>query len=407
METQHIAVFTPLTAGHVYPALDMCSELVRRGHRVTYPTSERFALTIRETGAEAVEFKAIEYSYPEKMFRYPSSEPSNCWEFFAPVVGTQVIATATATLTEVEGFYAKNPPDLILYEWWSLAGRVLAKYLNCPAIQVCAHFAHHDSLMRVDGVCTTPPAMLDFAKLVDSFMSLFGFEGGRHLWYAEEMNIFFLPKAFQYDAESFDDRFRFVGATHRRSPRASAWRHRTEEGRPVLLISETTSSNDDKFLKLCVEAFRESRYHVVFSKGSYSADVSSTSLPHNFEINRDALNCEILPFADVMLCQGGMGTTLESLYFGVPVVAVPVTAFHAEVAYRTAELGVGLHMPRRGMTPSALRQAVDVAASDKALRERVRRMQENLRSNPGGEVAADAVEEFLAQLHCDASVGYR
>src|SRR5687767_5126147 len=112
MAKHHIAVFTPLSVGHVYPALDVCSELVRRGNRVTYPASERFAPKIRETGAEAIEFKSLEFSYPEKLFRYPSSEDSGYWRMFASVVGAQLIASATATLTELEAFYASNPPDL-------------------------------------------------------------------------------------------------------------------------------------------------------------------------------------------------------------------------------------------------------------------------------------------------------
>lgn len=48
MEKRHIAVFTPLVRGHVYPALGLCSELVNRGHLVAYPTDERFAAKVRK-----------------------------------------------------------------------------------------------------------------------------------------------------------------------------------------------------------------------------------------------------------------------------------------------------------------------------------------------------------------------
>jgi UDP:flavonoid glycosyltransferase YjiC (YdhE family) len=118
-------------------------------------------------------------------------------------------------------------------------------------------------------------------------------------------------------------------------------------------------------------------------------------LPHNFEVNRDMSNREILPFADVAMCQGGMGTTLECLYHGVPVVAVPPMPFNSEVAFRMTELGLGLHAPERSMTPLVLKNAVDAASMDEALRRRVRRMQDNLKSNRGAELAANAIEEFL------------
>jgi UDP:flavonoid glycosyltransferase YjiC (YdhE family) len=135
----------------------------------------------------------------------------------------------------------------------------------------------------------------------------------------------------------------------------------------------------------------------VFSKGLNSPDASSEHLPQHFEINREAFNCEILPFANVMLCQGGMGTTLEALYNGVPVVAVPPNPFNAEVSFRLAELGLGVQIAERGMTSSSLRAAVDTVSSDEALRRRVTRMQSDFARSPGAEAAADSVEELLAR----------
>jgi UDP:flavonoid glycosyltransferase YjiC (YdhE family) len=59
-------------------------------------------------------------------------------------------------------------------------------------------------------------------------------------------------------------------------------------------------------------------------------------------------------------------------------------------------MGLGVHVPQRGITPSILKQAVDTASSDEALLRRVRRMQDSLKSNPGADEAANAIEEFLA-----------
>src|SRR5688572_31512134 len=69
MEKRHIAVFTPLVGGHVYPALGLCAELANRGHRVTVPTNERFAARMREADATAVEFKVPEIRYAEKIIQ--------------------------------------------------------------------------------------------------------------------------------------------------------------------------------------------------------------------------------------------------------------------------------------------------------------------------------------------------
>jgi MGT family glycosyltransferase len=398
MEKLHVAVFTPFVGGHVYPALGLCSELVRRGHRVTYPSNEGFAGRIREAGALPVEFETPVVAHAEEKMRQATSDDSSYWREFTSVTGPTTIATAAAAVAELKEFYATNPPDVILYDWFAFAGRILARQLGCPAIQVHSHFAHHDSLMRIDGVCTTPEPMVEFSRSLDSFMSTYGFEDRDHLWHYEKLNIFLVPREFQYDVESFDRRFKFVGATHNRKPRPGLWKNRASVGQPLLLISEPTSSTDGSFLRLCMEAFAESKHHVVFSKALNSPEVSSASLPRNFEINRAAFNCEILPFTNVMLCQGGMGTTLESLYHGVPVVSLPPNPFNAEVAYRLAELGLGIHVRQERQTLDKLREAVDVACSDAALLGRVKRMHSDLASSPGAEGAADCIEEYLGAI---------
>jgi MGT family glycosyltransferase len=394
MGRRHIAIFTPPIGGHVYPALGVCSELVSRGHRVTYPINEGLAARVRDAGAQAVEFTVPEFRSTQNPIHGLTPEGSEDWGSFSSTVTPWVLATAAATVTQVRGFYATNPPDLILYDWFAFAGRILAKQLERPAAQVHGHFAHTDSLMRIDGVRTTPEPMLAFAESVDSFMSRYGFEGRRHLWHFEKLNIFFVPRAFQYDSDWFDDRFKFVGATHNRQPRVGVWKQRTAHGGPLLLISEPTSSTDGSFLSVCVHAFADSQYHVVFSKAASTPEVA-WSLPRNFEINRDVFNCEILPFANLMLCQGGMGTTLESLYHGVPVVAVPPNPFNSEVSYRMAELGLGVHIRRSSMTAGTLRRAIDAALSDESLLRRVKRMQCELASSPGAPAAADAIEAYL------------
>jgi MGT family glycosyltransferase len=379
----------------MYSFIDVCSELIKRGHRVTFPTNEHFARSVREAGAEAIEFEFQMMRFPKALRQYPWCDSSSFWRMYASTFCPLTIGAAVAMVAELEEFYARNPPNVFVHEWFNLAGRILAKQLGRPAVQMSTNFAHHNSIVREDGVCTTPQPMLEFSPVLDTFMSMFGFEEKGQMWHVEPLNIFLIPKEFQYDVSLFDNRFKFVGATFSQRPSPTSWKNGAKKGEPLLLISEASTTVDDSFLKLCIEAFAESQYHVVFSKGSNSPEGSSKLLPNNFQVNRETFNREILPFSDVALCQGGMGTTLEFLYHGVPVVAVPSTPFNAEVAYRMAELGVGLSVPGRGVTPVVLKNAVDTAWMDKALRSRARRMQDNLRSKRGAELAADTIEEFL------------
>lgn len=398
MKKRHIAVFTPFVGGHVYPALGVCSELASRGHLVTFPTNESYTARIREAGATPLEFNAPQIQHVTRIMEY--DDPCvQFWRAFTSVIAPTMLATAAVTVAELQGFYATNPPDLILYDWFAFAGRIFSRQLGRPAIQMHSHFAHHtSSVMRVDGICTIPEPMHAYAKLLDSFMSTYGFEERDHLLHYEKLNILLIPRDFQYDSETFDTRFQFVGPTHNRKPRegGGVWNNDAANGKPLVLVSEFTSSTNGDFLRLCIDALADSKYHVVVSKAPKTPEVSS--LPSNFEINRNVFNCKILPFASAMLCEGGMTTTLEALYHGVPVVALPTNTFNSEVAYRLDELGLGMHVRRQGLTPTKLREAVDGVFSSGPMLRRVKRMQSDLAATPGPTGAADAIEEYLGSL---------
>lgn len=394
MEPRHIAVFTPMIGGHVYPALGVCAELVSRGHRVTYPTNESYATRVREAGATPVELRTPQLKNAEKIYEDIGSDEAKYWRAFAFVTAPTAITSAAAAVAQLHGVYAADPPDVILYDWFAFGGRILAKQLGCDAIQLHSHFAHDDALMRIEGICTTPEPMVGFGRFLDAFMATYGIEGANQLWHYEQLNIFCVPREFQYDYDRLDSRFVFVGATHNRTPRKGAWPNRAKPGQPIVLISEATSGTDGSFLRLCIEALAESKYHVVVSKAANTPEPAAW--PRNFEINRTAFNCEILPTARVMLCQGGMGTTLEALYHGVPVVSVSLNPFNSEVAYRMEELGLGIYVRERGATAGTLRESVDTVSSDEAMLRRVKRMQSYLATTPGPTFAADAIDAYLA-----------
>ena len=50
----HVAFSIAPYAGHINPSLAVVAELARRGHRVSYATTEQFAADVRAAGAEPV-----------------------------------------------------------------------------------------------------------------------------------------------------------------------------------------------------------------------------------------------------------------------------------------------------------------------------------------------------------------
>lgn len=392
----HIAIFTLQGAGHVYPTLGLCAELVRRGHRVSYPATQRYARQLSGLGVEVLMLSDPPvWASAKELYRFPEHPDRQFWNLFASGM-TAVFASTASVIAEVGNFYAENKPDLIIYDLMSYSGRILSNRLRVPAIQHWAHFAHQRSVTRERGICLNPEPMIRFSDLLDSFLSMHGIDSKGAFWHKEELLIFFVPRELQFDVEGFDDRFCFVGPCLNRVP-GPAWTT-IVDGRPLLLVSESSASDSQRnFFSVCVQAFANTKYRVVFSVGNGPQRMLSP-MPENFQLNDiGAYNTEILPHAALTICQAGLGTTLESLYYGVPVLGVPITPYHAEVSFRVAELGLGLEVEERELNAQTLRESVDRILADPAVSNRVGEMQKRILNSGGASLAADRIAAFLDQ----------
>jgi MGT family glycosyltransferase len=399
MKRRHVAIFTNLGNGHVYPTLGLCSELIKRGYRVTYATNEQYAARIHQTGAEPVifspaEFKACDIADVTEARRgLPVLDP-RWWPTYASIVFPWFLNDATATLPQVERFYSRDTPDLVIYDRFAFAGRILARRLEVPSVQVSFCLAPYQNyLIRQNGVFLTPEPMLEFAKMLDSFLASHGIDEADNLCHIEKLNIYFLPRAFQHCGDWFDDRFCFVGACLNR-PFEPTWRDNSV-GKPILLISGQSDGIDNGYFRLFIDALSGLDYHVILSVGRHISDASLGVIPENFEVNRNRYHLEMLPRTALTICQVGLGTTLESIYYGVPLIAVPPDPFTEETAYRIAELGVGIHLPRHTMTVDVIREKVERALGDTSVADRVKHMQKVFKGSGGAPQAADRIEKFL------------
>ncbi|MGH3430201.1 MAG: nucleotide disphospho-sugar-binding domain-containing protein [Mycobacteriales bacterium] len=100
---------------------------------------------------------------------------------------------------------------------------------------------------------------------------------------------------------------------------------------------------------------------------------------------------DILRHASVFITHAGMGGAAESLWFGVPTVAIPQAVDQFVNATRLEQIGAGVHLPAGQLSAENLRTAVQ-AATDKA--ERAQELRGDVRSSGGTTIAADTVERL-------------
>jgi MGT family glycosyltransferase len=138
---------------------------------------------------------------------------------------------------------------------------------------------------------------------------------------------------------------------------------------------------------------------------SAGADTDLDSLgaiPENIVVRNYVPQLDILKRADVFVTHGGMNSVSEGLWYGVPLVVIPQGSDQYLVAKRVETLGAGVALDKRGITPEALRQAVESVLSDEGKRANIKAIQESFREAGGYVRAADViVQAACRELHCN------
>jgi MGT family glycosyltransferase len=396
MSTSRIVVLPYPAYGHMTPVLPVVAELAARGHDVTCFTSGEFAGLVRATGARVALYGSeLCTSSPDT-----ASTEDNCQ---APLR----LLTETMELTPAIQRELPEPPDLLVYDTTLWApGRLLARLWGVPTVQLSATVAsnEHFSLTEEGQRFTSAidpyhPAIAEFPLRLRGYLTASGLG---HVDLAEfftsydEFTVVFVPKLFQPAGDTFGHQFSFVGPT-------LDWPQPVREGQgrppsgpdPVLLVSlGTTVSDRAGFFRACALAFADVPWHVVMTLGQRSDLAELGHLPPNVEAHLWLPHAEVLPHASLFICQGGMGSVMGALYFGVPMVVVPHHPEQHINAARLAELGLARVLAREEASESALREVLLFAADEK-VRLNVGEMRRAVREAGGSARAADDIEARL------------
>jgi len=397
MPPRHILFISVQGHGHVYPSLGVVSELVRRGHRITYVTTKLFSDVVEAAGATVAP-----YTSEFDTFHVPDVIGRDDAEAQIHLV---YLRENIAILRAAEAALDGDVPDLIAYDVFPfIAGRLLAARWGRPAVRLSPIFASNENYSVFEALWRSsgfghPADVPEFHWQMTDLLAGYGFHTPlKEFWDEPEgLNIVFIPKSFQVAGETFDDRFVFVGPSLGKARLEATWPAPGPDV-PVLLVSLGNQFNEHpEFFKACAEAFAGTPWHVVMAVGEFLDVATLGPLPSNVEVHPFVPFLAVLEHAKVCLTQGTTGAVMESLYHGCPMVVVPHFAPEARPsAERVVDLGLGLHLAPDQLDAQTIGSAVLGLAEDPEVQERVGRMRRDVRSAGGAARAADEIEKYLA-----------
>lgn len=387
---KHIVMLGCTAPSHVYPSLGVIRELVRRGHRVSYVVGEPLSDLVAPAGVEVVSHPT---NFPLGESAVWPDEPAEAMRIF--------LDEAIAIHPRLTSVFDGDRPDLLLYDIGGLGAPLLAQRYSVPAVQLSPTLVAWDGYEEdnhefMDALRNSASGK-DYNEAFTEWLADNGIVSEGWDWlYRRGPVLSLIPRAMQPNADRVPDTVRFVGPCLDPARLAERSWQAPSSGKRVLLVSFGTAFNDQlDVYRACIAAFADSDWHVVMAIGKQVSASDLGPVPESFEVFESVPQLAVLEAASAFVTHAGMGGCTESLWYGVPTVAIPQAADQFGNAAQLEALGVGRHLPASSVTAASLREAVDAVASSPSVASRLSSLKAEIRGHGGIFAAADAVESYL------------
>ena len=208
------------------------------------------------------------------------------------------------------------------------------------------------------------------------------------------LNLYLYPDELDYPrARPLGDTWHNLQASVRATDAPYALPDAFRDGSaPLLYLSlGSLGSADVELMRTLVAELADAPYRVIVSKGPQH---------DQFELPRTMTGAEflpqtsILPQVDLVITHGGNNTVTEALYFGKPMVVLPLFWDQYDNAQRVHDSGFGVRLDTYGHAREELTGAIETLLADESLKGRLAATSTRLRAAPGTERAAALIEQL-------------
>jgi UDP:flavonoid glycosyltransferase YjiC (YdhE family) len=167
--------------------------------------------------------------------------------------------------------------------------------------------------------------------------------------------------------------------------------------RPLVLVAPSTAQDAEH--RLLLAALRGLADAPVRVLATWNRRLPSRPLPvpENARVVDWVVYTRTMPQCHVVVCHAGHGTLVRALSCGCAVVACPAVGDMNENAARVDWAGAGVRLPRRFVTPRAVRLAVERALYEPSIGARASELADWGRTHDAGAAAAHLVEDLAAR----------
>ena len=385
--------------GHINPTIGVVQELISRGEEVVYFTIEAFRERIEKTGATVRTLEGQKF-----ITAFISGGRNYLLERINGLLLTADIVIPSV-LEQIKGEHF----DYIIHDSMFGCGRLLAQILKLPAINSCTSFAQtkesFDKMLEQLSK-NIPPEVVK--EINDEYLSLTAMVKEKYdveidspyevFCNPAPLTIVYTTREFQPFGEAFDQTYKFIGPSISTRFIQENFDLTAIRGKGPIYISLGTVFNQAiDFYKLCFKAFGNTDHTVVMSIGEKAQITDLGEIPKNFIVKNYVPQTEVLKYTKLFITHGGMNSTHEGLYYGVPLIVIPQSADQPIIAGQVANMGAGIKLQMQGLTANQLREAAEHVLNSPSIHKAVSNIRESFQKSGGYHQAIDEIFEFKSK----------
>lgn len=418
----HFGIICPAASGHLNPMMTLGWKLQQRGHRATL-----LGVPFGKSRAEAagLGFEPIGQS------KFPASKTVARYAQLGKLTGLAALRYNYLLVREDVLTILEDTPDAtrragveaLLIDQVSYEGITVAEHLGLPHIEVCTGVMMNRE-SRIPPFFTPwqyHPSVwakwrnqLAYARVDRIYQPTFAaINEYRRRWnlprhpnpeyaYSRLAQLCPHPREFEFPRTKLPPNFYFAGPYTNPASRAPIdFPFYRLTGKPLIYASMGTLQNRrTEIFQAIASACKGLDAQLVISLGGSGHPDSLPELAGSPLVVANAPQLHLLEIASLVITHAGMNTALETLSYGVPMVAIPVTNDQPGVAARVARTGSGEVVPVNRVTVSRLRSAISQVLGDDRYRNNARRLQQAIAQTGGLERAADLIERAMGVSRC-------
>lgn len=417
---QQTVVFFPEGAyGPTNNCVGIGAELLRRGVRVVFVIEDSFKGTLTAKGFE------------EALMRLkPASEtpeqPGQFWKDFirdtAPEfqkstmeqietltkpIWAELIGGSMYVNHRLEEIFGTVRPDVIVQDNVVAFGAVLTAGVPWARIVSCNPLEVSDPALppALSGLPSGDPGKWDHFRsayqaahqsLHQEFSAFLADAGapplpdGDFMYASPFLNLYNYPSELDYPrAQPLNETWHQLESCVRSTDEAFKTPDIPGSGHLIYLSLGSLGSADVGLMTRLIEILGLTDHRIIVSMGPQHRGLR---LADNMWGAEFLPQTSVLPLVDLVITHGGNNTVTESLYFGKPMVVLPLFWDQPDNAQRVSETGFGVRLDPYRCSAEDLLASVTRLLEDRSLHARLGRLSERLQGAPGTHRAADLIE---------------